>query len=254
MTKVAFLAIAGTLVLTLLSSGCGGNVPDTTPLHLAVFSGNKAKVLELIKNGADVDAPDKHGDTPLCAAVSTKRKEIAEILVAHGANPSIAARAAVIARDRDMIDFLISKGAAISGDPLVEAVTDRKDMVEFLLERGADVNAPGVPYVNGPSNMTQGTREKSGQTPLSIVALGADEDLLRVLISRGANVRARDASGYAAIHGAARNGHQTIVTLLIENGADVNVKSVLGETPWGLATANGHKEIADLLRKHGAKE
>ena len=55
------------------------------------------------------------------------------------------------------------------------------------------------------------------------------------------------------MHFAAYYGHEEIVELLISKGADVNTKTNLGGTPLNEAAVNGHKEIADLLRKHGGK-
>ena len=49
-------------------------------------------------------------------------------------------------------------------------------------------------------------------------------------------------------------GHIEIVKLLLSKGANVNKKSNHGDTALMLAKYNGHIKIADLLRKAGAKE
>ena len=58
-------------------------VEEVTPLYLAAQEAQKEIAVLLIANGADVNAKNKYGDTPLhCAAT----KEIAELLIANGAD------------------------------------------------------------------------------------------------------------------------------------------------------------------------
>jgi ankyrin repeat protein len=52
-------------------------------LHYAVVNGQKVTAELLIANGADVNAKDEHGGTPLNW---TETKEIAELLIAKGAD------------------------------------------------------------------------------------------------------------------------------------------------------------------------
>ena len=56
--------------------------------------------------------------------------------------------------------------------------------------------------------------------------------------------------GYTALHYAARNGKTEILKLLLSNGADVNAKNRDGNmTPLFLANLEGHTEIIELLKK-----
>ena len=60
--------------------------------------------------------------------------------------------------------------------------------------------------------------------------------------------------GYTALHYAARNGKTEILKLLLSNGADVNAKNRDGNiTPLFLANLEGHTEIIELLKKNGGK-
>jgi hypothetical protein len=68
--------------------------------------------------------------------------------------------------------------------------------------------------------------------------------------------------GYTALHYAARNGQTEILKLLLSNGADVNAKNRKyyssgyedGDiTPLGLANSEEHTEIIELLKKNGGK-
>ncbi|MEM1598787.1 MAG: ankyrin repeat domain-containing protein [Pyrobaculum sp.] len=56
-----------------------------TPLHKAAESGNLDAVVLLIKLGAEVDAEDDAGKTPLCVAVENCRDRVFAYLLQNGA-------------------------------------------------------------------------------------------------------------------------------------------------------------------------
>ena len=128
----------------------------STPLHAAALNGHKEIAELLIAKGADVDAKDALGNTPLYNTISFNAaldgyKEIAELLIHNSAD--------VNAQDKN------------GNTPLHEAATSGlKEVVELLIANGADVNA----------------KKKFGRTPLHgaatkgiaelLIAKGADED------------------------------------------------------------------------------
>ena len=59
--------------------------------------------------------------------------------------------------------------------------------------------------------------------------------------------------GFAPLHYAAEGGYNEIVELLIDKGANVNAKDENGATPQDLAIQFKEFETASLLRKHGGK-
>ena len=71
-------------------------------------------------------------------------------------------------------------------------------------------------------------------------------------LAAGADVNAKDESGWTPLHPATYSGHKEVVELLIANGANVNAKSK-GWTPLDIAIEFEHTEIADILRKNEAK-
>ena len=57
--------------------GCGKNNDDWTPLHLAaMYNADKIVLNDLISQGADVNARDQWGQTPLDVADSKEKKSI----------------------------------------------------------------------------------------------------------------------------------------------------------------------------------
>ena len=61
------------------------NSTAITPLHEAVIGGHKDVVELLIANGAEVNAKDRMGKTPLWYLDEHGEKEIADLLRRHGA-------------------------------------------------------------------------------------------------------------------------------------------------------------------------
>jgi ankyrin repeat protein len=59
--------------------------------------------------------------------------------------------------------------------------------------------------------------------------------------------------GRAPSHSAAKEGRKEIAELLITKGADVNAKDEDGGTPLDVAISFRQTETADLIRKHGGK-
>jgi hypothetical protein len=74
-----------------------------TALHLAVLSGSRDVVRQLLTAGAEVNARDIRGMTPLMFAVATDRphQQIAELLLEAGADPTVRSHA-----DEDTVDWV----------------------------------------------------------------------------------------------------------------------------------------------------
>jgi ankyrin repeat protein len=68
------------------------------------------------------------------------------------------------------------------------------------------------------------TENKHGATVLMIASVKNNENIVKLLIDKGANVEAKDNYGHTALMYACQNNHITIVKMLIEAGADVNAK------------------------------
>eukprot|EP01087_Luapelamoeba_hula_P009632 TRINITY_DN2508_c0_g1_i1.p1 TRINITY_DN2508_c0_g1~~TRINITY_DN2508_c0_g1_i1.p1 ORF type:complete len:918 (-),score=147.73 TRINITY_DN2508_c0_g1_i1:27-2780(-) len=65
-------------------------------------------------------------------------------------------------------------------------------------------------------------RDGYGQTPLHLASGYAFPDLVALLLSKNADVRATDKNGWSALHSAANSGEFGISKMLLEKGADVH--------------------------------
>jgi ankyrin repeat protein len=150
----------------------------------AVENGNLAWVQAALKAYPDlISCSDGEGWTPLHMAVLYARKDMAELLLAHGAN--------------------VDAKGNLGDTPLEDAVTKRsKDLVELLLAHGANVNA----------------KDSHGNTPLNLAAIKDLEEIAEFLLAHGADVNAKDDRGNTPMHEAALLHHKDIEDLLSQHG------------------------------------
>jgi ankyrin repeat protein len=112
-----------TTIAAVVLVGCGD--PDGA-LGKAVSQGNIEAAKQAIADGADVNAKDKHGLTPLHYATANGRKP----------------------RHKEIVELLIANGAAVNAmsnsgwTPLhVAAKNGHKEIAELLIAKSANVNA-----------------------------------------------------------------------------------------------------------------
>jgi ankyrin repeat protein/beta-lactamase regulating signal transducer with metallopeptidase domain len=277
----------GSRDLVELLTAKGVAAPEST-IHLAAHAGDLARVKTLIEKGADVNARDKRGNTPLFSAVLAKTDEVARFLIANGADvnaqddlgmtPLLSAAGG---GSKKVIELLIAKGADVNArnkfgaTPLHAACQRTKDVVELLITKGAEMNGrvTGGPW-NGATplhlvcitgfkdvaelliakGMDIDVRDNNGQTPLHAACLIGRYNIAELLIAKGADINARRNDNQTPLHEACSIGRKDVVELLIVKGADVNAGDNKEQTPLSLAKKQGHDEIVRLLRQHGARE
>jgi len=76
--------------------------------------------------------------------------------------------------------------------------------------------------------------------------------MAEILITRGADLEAKNMFGETPLHVAAINGHIDVVEVLLDKGADLNAKNLLGNTPLHLAASRSQKDMAEILITRGA--
>ena len=167
----------------------------------AVEHGDRAAVLQLLEQHADVNAPQPDGSTALHWAVHRSDKDTVELLLRAGANPKAANH------DGSTPLWL----ASINGDAAI---------LEALLKAGADPNEH-LPL---------------GRTPLMAASRTGNVDAIRALLDHGADVNAKEKlRGTTALMWAADEGHAAAIQLLIQRGADFRARSDMAERGRGPA-------------------
>jgi uncharacterized protein len=162
-----------------------------SPVADAAMNGDRAAVQTLLQKKSDVNAPQADGATAIEWAAYRDDLELADLLIAAGANPKIPNREGATAMQL----------AALHGSAA---------MMEKLLNAGAEVNERGV----------------NGETPLMFAARNGNLEALNLLLKRGADVNAKEAlRGTTALMWAVEQGHADAEKLLIQHGADVSVAS-----------------------------
>lgn len=99
------------------------------------------------------------------------------------------------------------------------------------------------------------TRYLGGATALHAAAACNCLYIVQLLISKGADVNAKNSDGCTPLHMAAMTGYSSaIIEMLLSSGADVNSKTNDGETPLGvMASWMRDGAVAKLLEDHVGK-
>ncbi|MGE0593934.1 MAG: ankyrin repeat domain-containing protein [Vicinamibacterales bacterium] len=263
------------LVLVLSAVGLP-SVAAASDLVDAVRAGDRAAVMRLLTDGADVQAPEADGSTALHWAARGGDGDMVARLLAAGAKPDVPNRLgvtplalAVAGADSATIDALIRAGgnpaaASEEGETLLMTAAEAGNLaaVRTLLAHGADPNA---------------AESWQGQTALMWAAGGGHADIVTALLEAGARpdvqatmlpgqprlprgqgvaIQAAHSNfpkgGLAALHFAAREGAIDAARALVDGGANLDITEPDGLTPLYMAIINAHFDLAAMLVERGA--
>jgi ankyrin repeat protein len=192
----------------LLAAGANANASNdygSTPLSEAAVVGNVAVIKKLLKAGANVESANADGQTALMIIARSSNLEAAKLLLDKGAN--------VNARERWRGQTALMWAAA-EGQP---------EMVKLLIKHHAAVNER--------SDLTNFDRQVTSEP----------------------RMQARPSGGFTPLLYAARKGCLDCVKYLVGAGADINLTDPDDVSPLLRATENLSFDVAAFLVQHGAE-
>jgi ankyrin repeat protein len=153
-----------------------------------------------VKAGADVNAKNKSGRTPLHVAVQKDA--------------------------RDSVASLLKAGS----DPLATTGTDQSNMLHWAAQGNAGAPIFGA-LIKAGCDIT--STDGRGRVPLHLAAADSAK-ALDVLLRLGADVKVKDNDGRTPLHPAAANGSVAAVRALLKAGAYAKARDNTGQTPGDL--------------------
>ncbi|KAL6072830.1 Palmitoyltransferase [Balamuthia mandrillaris] len=184
------------------------NYNEQTFLHLMCLQGNPAIVARLIDNGADINALDGKGSTPLHLAA---------------ANGHLGTQA-----PPHCVKVLLDRHA----DPNVEEPYTRCSP----LHHAAQYNQTQVLQLLIESGATVDHKDRNGALPIHKASAQGHLEAVQILLGAGAFLHAEDREGNNAFLLALLSGHSQVSAYLLEQGADGRCHNTAGDTPlWGAA-------------------
>jgi ankyrin repeat protein len=206
-------------------------------LHRAVIFGDIEAARKLLRAGADVNAEDGNGATPLVFAAAKGDLEITRLLLEHGANTRVMRQgipaSSLAQRHPEVLALLLEAEGAAYFDA---ARSGDMPALEAALDGGAGVDR----------------RNDEDRTALGLATENGHDAAVALLLERGAEVAARDRYGRTPLMLAAAKGHTAVVRRLLDRGADAHARNRWNQTPLLLAARGQAREVADLLTAAGA--
>ena len=195
-----------------------GVQPDgTTALHWAAHWNDLKVASTLIRAGANLDAANRYGSTPLLLACENGNAPLIKMMMTAGADPNLSP----------------------TGEPpiMIATRTGNIEAVRALVAAGAEVNS---------------TETWRGQTALMWAAAGNFSELVSFLIEQGATVDASSPGGFTALLFAAREGTSDATRVLVNRGANLDITLKDGSGALATAIKHLHYELAAYLLRSSA--
>jgi ankyrin repeat protein len=218
----------------------------------AVRTAKTSRVLELVKNGVNVNQfdPYERGGYPLWLACSLEHLSTARALIHAGAdlnstNSDGETPILYFFGSEQIRRMLIDAGANLhSRNQLGESIlsytarSNKHDLMFELISRGMDISH----------------RDSYGSTVLHDTAshfkrgkADAKIEMIHTILDLNADINATDHSGNTALHIAASMGFEVSVGVLLERNASIYVTNSKGLTAKDVAWRNNHSEIARMI-------
>lgn len=199
-------------------------ISDITPLHHAASTGRLIAIRILLQHGADLEARDSHGQTPLLSAVQVLGDESRNLMLSLGANPNVRVKLPGSTSGWTPVHFAVAR------------YTDSEPLRTILAYPGVDPNI----------------RDAKDNTALFYAAQRDEIDKVSLLLRHpDINPNRRGEEGRTPLYISAIWGFTEIVkALLAHPDIDPNIQDDKGRTPYQVAGGWGRYEIKDEFRNH----
>lgn len=253
------------------------SVQEMNLLREAVLNHDAESVRILLLFGADPNATDKHGFTPLFSATELGFVDGAKMLIKYGADPNLSAgpesdtplALSVLESKMELVQLFLTYGGdpnrvMANGNTVLIRAIDRKTpkrLIELVLNYGSDPNGKNG---EGTSPMFQCVSMQRFDVAQLLLDRGADPNLpgpkhllwpatyqpplLKLLLARGADFRR--APGVMELATSINNIES--VRVLLNHGVDPNAKKDGVYTPLCSAIRDDRGDIVTLLLDNGA--
>jgi ankyrin repeat protein len=243
----------------------GNNVIDggeLTPLVYAARSNDVESARILLEAGADINQTTGYGWSPLLAATQNRNYKLAVFLLERGADVNLANKGGwtplYIATDNRNIE---------SGDyPVRRPDMDHLEYIKILLNKGANVNARVKDSTETRTVFTNQWLDENGATAFFRASQSGDVQLMKLLLSRGADPKIATVLNVTALQVAAGIGWVEGITfewspeatfeavkMLLDLGIDPNIQADTGRTALHGAAHKGRANVVQILVDHGAR-
>uniref|UniRef100_A0A672I3Q0 Serine/threonine-protein phosphatase 6 regulatory ankyrin repeat subunit B-like n=1 Tax=Salarias fasciatus TaxID=181472 RepID=A0A672I3Q0_SALFA len=206
-----------------------------TPLHAAAFLGNAEVTELLILSGARVNAKDSMWWTPLHRAVASRSPDTVRVLIRHSADINV--------RDKNWqtpLHVAAAKNALRCAEVIIPLLSSVN-----VSDRGGRTALHHAALNGHTSELFTGKTSAPSLTPGHL-------DVVRLLLSQGAEIACKDKRGYTALHSAAAGGRMDVVTHLVSLGVEIDESNAYGNTPLHVACFNGQVQVVSELIDFGA--
>ncbi|EFQ35632.1 uncharacterized protein GLRG_10776 [Colletotrichum graminicola M1.001] len=256
------------------------------PLDAAIVHGDEDITIILVKTLLDNELPpsinylpedNNHADHVLSAA-SELKPALVQLLLDYGADMkenNVDICKVLVEHEPGLVNCQFEEGLVCEAPIHLAAREGHKDIVRYLLDVGATpdllsyhwhetpfwsacyngkLEIPQLLYDKSPKTLD--TTSYDGSTPLIVVCDTGNLQLVRFLLEKGADAKARRSTGESCVHSAVSKDNgaaHKIVDLLIQHGLGIDdVVSAIGFTVLGEACRVGDAQTVWMLLEKGA--